>query len=66
MQSAAREPAKRFCAGAVALHQGALSNIISDDEVERLFVETEQYSARVVDIGGLGASSFAVDQEGVQ
>jgi HJR/Mrr/RecB family endonuclease len=42
---------KRFVQSPQLYLKEALSDLMSDDEVENLFVETEQYSARVIDIG---------------
>jgi hypothetical protein len=51
MQRADAESRKRFVQAPQLYLKEALSKILADDEVERLFVETEQYSARVIDIG---------------
>jgi hypothetical protein len=51
MQGAAAESRKRFVQAPLLYIKEALSNILADDEVEHLFVETEQYSARVIDVG---------------
>jgi hypothetical protein len=51
MQSADPESRKRFVQAPLLYIKEALSNILADDEVEHLFVETEQYSARVIDVG---------------
>ena len=51
MQLADTEARKRFVQAPQLYLKESLSNILADDEIERLFVETEQYSARVIDIG---------------
>jgi hypothetical protein len=51
MQLSDPETRKRFAQKPQLYLKEALSGSLSDDEIERLFVETEQYSARVVDIG---------------
>jgi hypothetical protein len=43
--------AKRFVQKPQLYLEEALSEFLADDEIEKLFVETEQYSARVVDVG---------------
>src|SRR3984893_13951843 len=47
MQRADAESRKRFVQAPQLYLKEALSKVLADDEVERLFVETEQYSARV-------------------
>lgn len=51
MQGASAESRKRFVQAPLLYIKEALSNTLADDEVEHLFVETEQYSARVIDVG---------------
>jgi SNF2 family DNA or RNA helicase len=51
MQRADPESRRRFVQASQLYLKEALSTVLADDEVERLFVETEQYSARVIDIG---------------
>ena len=51
MQRADAESRRRFVQAPQLYLKEALSKVLADDEVERLFVETEQYSARVIDIG---------------
>jgi superfamily II DNA or RNA helicase len=51
MQRANAESRRRFVQAPQLYLKEALSKVLADDEVERLFVETEQYSARVIDIG---------------
>jgi hypothetical protein len=45
------EVRKRFVQAPCLYLKENLSNELSDDDVESLFVETEQYSARVIDVG---------------
>jgi hypothetical protein len=51
MQCADPETRKRFAQAPQRHLKEALSTILSDDDVEQLFIETEQYSARVIDVG---------------
>jgi hypothetical protein len=51
MQSADAATRKRFAQKPQLYLKEALADKLSDDEIERLFVETEQYSERVIDIG---------------
>lgn len=51
MQGADHETRRSFARSPQRFLKEALSESLSDDEVERLFIETEQYSERVVDIG---------------
>ena len=51
MQVADAESRKRFVQKPQLYLKEALSEFLADDEIEKLFVETEQYSARVVDVG---------------
>jgi len=51
MQRADAETRKRFAQTPQVYLKEALSNSLSEDEIERLFIETEQYSARVIDVG---------------
>jgi hypothetical protein len=51
MQRADAETRKRFARSPQLYLKEALANVLSDDDVERLFIETEQYSERVIDVG---------------
>jgi superfamily II DNA or RNA helicase len=51
MQRADAETRKRFVQTPHIYLKEVLSDHLSDDEIERLFIETEQYSARVIDVG---------------
>jgi hypothetical protein len=51
MQRADSETRKRFARSPQLYLKEALANVLSDDDIERLFIETEQYSERVIDVG---------------
>ena len=51
MQSADPEKRKRFAQSPQLYLKEELSGVLSDSEVEHLFIETEQYSERVLDVG---------------
>jgi hypothetical protein len=51
MQSADPETRKRFAQVPQLYLKEALSKTLAPDDVEQLFIETEQYSSRVLDIG---------------
>jgi hypothetical protein len=51
VQRADAETRKRFVQSPQLYLKEALSPNLSDDDVELLFIETEQYSARVIDVG---------------
>ncbi|WFU42741.1 SNF2-related protein [Bradyrhizobium sp. CB82] len=51
MQQADAETRKRFVQAPQLYLKEALGEALAEDEVERIFVETEQYSARVTGIG---------------
>ena len=51
MQSADLKERKQFARAPQLFLKETLAGILSDEDVERLFVETEQYSARVIDLG---------------
>ncbi len=51
MQRGDAETQKRFVQSPQLYLKEALSESLSDDDVENLFVETEQYSGRVIDVG---------------
>jgi hypothetical protein len=51
MQQADPQTRKRFAQSPQRYLKEALADALSDEDVERLFIETEQYSARVIDIG---------------
>jgi hypothetical protein len=51
MQKADPESRKRFAQVPQVYLKEALSKSLTADDVEQLFIETEQYSARVIDIG---------------
>lgn len=51
VQRADAETRKRFVQSPQLYLKDALSEKLSDDDVEQLFIETEQYSARVIDVG---------------
>jgi HJR/Mrr/RecB family endonuclease/superfamily II DNA or RNA helicase len=51
MQCADPEARKQFAQAPQRHLKEALSAVLSDDDVEKLFIETEQYSARVIDVG---------------
>jgi HJR/Mrr/RecB family endonuclease len=50
-QGADAETRKRFVQSPQLYLKEQLSETLSDEDVEQLFVETEQYSARVIDVG---------------
>ena len=47
MQRAGSEARKKFARTPQLYLKDALAGVLSDDDIERLFIETEQYSARV-------------------
>jgi HJR/Mrr/RecB family endonuclease len=51
MQGADAEMRKRFAQAPQLYLKEQLSRVLSETEVELLFIETEQYSARVLDVG---------------
>jgi hypothetical protein len=57
MQSADPEKRRRFAQSPQLYLKEELSSAISENDVEQFFIETEQYSARVPDIGVSSASA---------
>jgi hypothetical protein len=51
MQRADSDTRKKFARTPQVYLKEALTGTLSDDDIERLFIETEQYSARVIDVG---------------
>ncbi|UPK02824.1 SNF2-related protein [Bradyrhizobium sp. 170] len=51
MQRADSDTRKRFARTPQVYLKEALAGALSDDDIEKLFIETEQYSARVIDVG---------------
>lgn len=51
MQGADSDTRKKFVRTPQLYLKEALAGVLSEDDIEKLFIETEQYSARVIDVG---------------